>query len=372
MTTTEILLDLYLDVNILLIVAAAGWVTLLAVLGRTRLRHCHEALLRGSYALCLAVIVLPVLLFVIGRTGQAAPILSKVSLSDFAVAQFLDGRIEMSPIAFENALNLRAGIVRDAAAFQGFIGQGIALLLLLGLIVGGFGLLRDLTHVWRLRRDSFTLHRKGRVAVLLSDTATVPFSTRGLRTFYAVVPTDFLIRPGDLRIAVSHELQHIRQGDVTWEVLLELLRPVFFWNPAFHFIKREIENRRELACDRQVLARRRVALADYADCLLRTCERLLQSRRDLARLPTPSVPFAACNGSGARNVLVARFETLCQPVQSRGIALPAVFLGTLMAVVIVAGAAMHAQSEWSHDRIMLSTIVNLERLDSRTISHANW
>ena len=43
-----------------------------------------------------------------------------------------------------------------------------------------------------------------------------------------------------------------------------------------------------------------------------------------------------------------------------------------MMFVLLASAAMHASAEWSHDRIMLSTIVNLERLDSRAVSQVNW
>jgi hypothetical protein len=37
-----------------------------------------------------------------------------------------------------------------------------------------------------------------------------------------------------------------------------------------------------------------------------------------------------------------------------------------MALVILASLAIHRPSDWSQDRLMLSTIVNLERLEART------
>ena len=254
MTTVEILLDLYLDLNILLVLAAIGWAALLAGLRRAGRAESHQTLLQGTYMVFAVVVALPLLLICIGRS---VPAMSAISLSDFAVAQFLDGRIEMSPAAFESVLNLRSALIRDVAAFHGPLGQGIALLIAAGLAIGGLRLLRDLYRVHRLRREGYLLRRSGRVEIIISDTAKVPFSTRGVWTQYAIIPSTFLLQPGDLRIAVSHELQHIRQGDVTWEVLLELLRPVFYWNPAFRYLKGEIEHRRELVCDNQVLARRR-------------------------------------------------------------------------------------------------------------------
>ena len=29
-------------------------------------------------------------------------------------------------------------------------------------------------------------------------------------------------------MALAHEFQHLRQGDISWEIMIEFLRPLFF------------------------------------------------------------------------------------------------------------------------------------------------
>ena len=62
-------------------------------------------------------------------------------------------------------------------------------------------------------------------------------------------------------MAIAHELQHMRQTDVGWEIGLKTLRLMFFWNPVFHVWKRAVDRLRELACDQQLLAHDRLMLS---------------------------------------------------------------------------------------------------------------
>ncbi len=43
-----------------------------------------------------------------------------------------------------------------------------------------------------------------------------------------------LARRTNLAVSLAHEFQHLRQGDIEWEILLEAIKPIFFLNPAFH------------------------------------------------------------------------------------------------------------------------------------------
>ena len=371
--TAETLFDFYLDVNILLLVAAFAWWAFSACLKRGWIRSCPQTELRASYALLVAVPAFPLTLLVIEQIDGAAYIatLSMLSLSDFAVAQFLDGRIGMSPMAFETTLNMRGELVRDIVGLRTHLGQAITLVLSVGV---GISIIRQLRAAFRIRgmlSESFVLRRHKRLRLLVSEKATVPFSTRSLWRYFVVVPVDFLIRPGDLRIAVSHELQHIRQRDITWEIILEFIRPFFFWNPAYYYWKQEIECRRELACDRRLVSRELVTLSAYSDCLLRACERAVQSKGG-QQLTSPAVPFVHSAGRHAGRLLTTRFEMLVQPVHPQGATCLATISGAVIAFVLLSGVAISASSEWSHDRIMLSTIVNLERLDSRTFAEVDW
>jgi beta-lactamase regulating signal transducer with metallopeptidase domain len=185
-----------------------------------------------------------------------------------------------------------------------------------------------------------------------------------------VLPTGLLAQSNDVRIAVSHEIQPVRQRDLTWEIALELVRPFFFWNPAFAYCKRDVERIRELACDQQVLSRNTHPIRAYCECLLRVCRTSLMGDRT-NQIITPCVPFVQidkrANASHSESFLKTRIMSVLdapQPTNTRHIG-PALML-SLFTVVICATIALRPVNDWSHDRLMLSTIVNLERLNSRT------
>ena len=163
----------------------------------------------------------------------------------------------------------------------------------------------------------------------------------------------------DVRLVIGHELQHFRQGDLVWEILLEALRPLFFWNPAFVLWKRHIDTLRELGCDQQLMLRRPVVATRYADCLLRVCQNAIAGRQPIA---LPAVPLVPAN----RQTLETRIRALCaEPVADRS-RLSLIFVLPVAAAILLFSVFIPQSGDWSQDRIMLSSIVNLERLDART------
>jgi hypothetical protein len=44
----------------------------------------------------------------------------------------------------------------------------------------------------------------------------------------------------DLKVALTHPSQYLRQGDIDWEISLAAMRPLFFWNPALILKKRQV------------------------------------------------------------------------------------------------------------------------------------
>jgi beta-lactamase regulating signal transducer with metallopeptidase domain len=214
--------------------------------------------------------------------------------------------------------------------------------------------------------DSYSWRRFGRLELRLSDTITVPFSTRSLRRRYVVVPSAMLANDGDLRIALAHELQHLRQHDVEWEIALEVLRPFLFWNPAFHLWKARVERLRELSCDRRVMARRGYDVAAYCQCLLRVCHQSLRKPR-LFAVEAPVVAlvraenrlFAERSAELLRGRLVSLIEGKAERHPNAVFALAAL---PLLALTLMASIAIQKPGDWSEDRIMLSTIINLERI----------
>ncbi|PKP73089.1 MAG: hypothetical protein CVT84_15370 [Alphaproteobacteria bacterium HGW-Alphaproteobacteria-6] len=367
MTTVSALFDAYVDINLLLVLACGLSAALGAGLGALRLGHLVSVQLRLMRLGFLAVLIGPVVLALAPLRGAVAPAAS-VNLSDFVVSQYLQGRFEMSPGALQQLLGWRDML------HQTLLGAGSpAALAVLAVLAAGVALfaVRLIVSIARLRAmigASYHWRRFGRLELRLSDTVLVPFSTRGLSRRYVVVPSSMLANDADLRIALGHELQHLRQRDVEWEIGLEMLKPLFFWNPAFHLWKRRMERLRELACDRQVVTRRGYAVAEYCQCLLRVCGSSLRRGR-LFAVDAPVVALVRTENrlfaQRSAQLLRDRMVTLIEGRAERHPAvLVALLTGPLVGLMLLAAVAIQKPGDWSQDRIMLSTIINLERLQA--------
>ncbi|MCB2116281.1 MAG: M56 family metallopeptidase [Rhodobacteraceae bacterium] len=366
MTSASTLLNAYVEVNVLLVLAALAAWALTAGLRRAGLAHTVTAQLRLNRALLVAVLASPVAVALTGLLGESRwnPA-NTVNLTDFMVSQYLQGRVTMNAAAFESVVTLRSQLSQTA-----FTGLGAALLAALALGVGA-ALCRLVWGAWALHRvlqHSHLWRRVGRVELRVSDRVAVPFSTRTFRRRVIVIPSALLEREGDLRIALGHELQHLREGDVEWEVLICLLTPLFVWNPAFRLWKRWIEELRELSCDARVLARRHFDLRSYCDCLIRVCHDGLERRR-LLSLNLPGVALVRAErglfGATAATLLRQRMLSILEARRERHpTALFAGLAAPLVGLTLLAALSIRPPADWSQDRLMLSTIINLERLEA--------
>lgn len=368
MPTTSTIIDGFINLNLLLACAFAFWLLARFVLDVSGHRRAFALQLSLLNALFLAVLIGPLLVLGYGlavRQGVLAPN-SAPNLSDFIVAQYLNGHITMRPSDFEWALSLRDLAVRGLLVPVTWAAYGVLAVLVTGHLVVLARLAISAIRLRRIIGQSYRWRRFGRLHLCLTDATHVPFSTRGLRNHYIMIPTALLSDKAGLQMAIAHELQHMRQGDVTWEIGLEGLRLLFFWNPAFLLWKRSVDRLRELACDQQLLARGRFDPAAYSDCLLRICRNGLRQRQ-LAIPSTVGMVQTATPIMGADPI---RF--LCYRITSvlavrpprHGRRFGLLLLGPLAAIIAFSAVALQHHGDWSHDRLMLSTIVNLERLRS--------
>jgi beta-lactamase regulating signal transducer with metallopeptidase domain len=372
--TAEHLLGAYIDTNILLVAVAIIWFGSKQLFARSRLRAAYQIQLNLLYGLVAMVALSP--FFVAGmdmfqRAGILSPH-SGLNFSDFLVSQYLHGNIALAPTEFEGLMMWRTEITRDIVSLSGPLG-----FVLLGGLFGGFLIVvvrnaRDTLYLTKMIRNSYVLRRVGRIDIRCTHETRVPFSTRGLLRHYVVLPTDLLAHQNDVRIAVSHEIQHVRQRDLAWEIVLELIRPFFFWNLAFGFCKRDVERLRELACDQEVLRKKTHPVRDYCECLLRVCWTSMTGNQT-NQIITPSVPFVQIdrrfNASHSGSFLKLRIVSLLDgnaAVGGRKVGSAIIMLSIV--VTLSAMVALRPTNDWSHDRLMLSTIVNLERLNTRTIT----
>lgn len=372
--TLEHLLNAYVDANILLVTIAFLWFVSKRLFAMSPLRTAYQVQLNLLYGLIAMVALSPICVAGIEAVQRSGFVSSHtpLNLSDFLVSQYLRGNIALAPTEFQGLMTWRTEITHQVASLTGWLGN----IVLAGLI-GGFVIVvlrnaRDTLYLTRMIRNSYVLRRIGRIDIRFTHETRIPFSTRGLLRHYIVLPTDLLAHKNDVRIAVSHEIQHVRQHDLTWEIALELVRPFYFWNPAFRYCKRDVERLRELACDQYVLGRKTLAVRDYCECLMRVCRTSL-TRDTRNQIITPCVPFVQVdrrlNASHSGNFLRLRILSMLDGggvFQGRRIGKTIVLAS--LAVTFCATIALRPTTDWSHDRLMLSTIVNLERLNSRTLS----
>ena len=357
MTSLDALLNAYIDANIILALGALIWVGTQFCLQRTTLRRAHGTQLRLLYGVLLTVGALPFLILALAPQLQ----LLNLSLSDRIVAEYLDGRFAMTPTNFEAWLNFRSHMVVEVTTLSTLAGQMIAAGLVLGVALASYRVAANFWTVRTIIARSYHWRSTKRVEIRLSEQMAVPFSTRGLFLQYVIIPSDLLSNPRDLRVALAHEFQHLRQGDLTWEAVLELLRPIFVFNPAMGYWKRQVECRRELACDQAVMRSALVSPQDYANCLLNICRKAVT--RPVAD-PQLTVPLLRYNGTKNAALLKDRVINLIARdggAHSRWVA-PAL-LAPLIVIFTLSSVAIQRSGDWSHDRLMLSTIVNLERLE---------
>ncbi|MEL6645470.1 MAG: M56 family metallopeptidase [Pseudomonadota bacterium] len=351
-------LDIVIDANVVFLVAFGFWGLTHAALSRSWLRADYALQLRLLRAVLLVVILSPLLSFLAVTLSQSLWPKAPITVSDVAVAAYLRGEIAMPAVQFEELLNTRNRWLD--MVLSGQLPWLTALLALL--VIGSLALLvqttRTILHINRIVAQSFVWRRTRSTDVRLSDTVSVPFAARGLFRRHVVLPSHLLTQPHDMRIVMAHEFEHLRQGDVEWELAFEFLRPFLYWNPVFLLWKRTFGRLRELCCDRAVLQSARITPREYAQCLLTFCRRD-PSGQAVARL---NVAFVRTGTRSARSALEARVLALQHTHQMprRHVLFGGLAVILSLAIVLTA-ASVRNPGDWSQDRLMLSTVVNLER-----------
>lgn len=109
--------------------------------------------------------------------------------------------------------------------------------------------------------------------LLLADSAS-PLLWCGLPSTLVLPEHDAL---GDqdqaVQLMVLHELAHLRRGDPWMERLLALAAVVWWWNPVFRWVRANLRQEADLACDAWVVADAPKLRQAYASLLVDVCGR---------------------------------------------------------------------------------------------------
>jgi beta-lactamase regulating signal transducer with metallopeptidase domain len=358
---TDALINSYLDLNLLLLVGTLLWLGARKLLSHSRLAHAFGAQLRLMNALTLLLALSPFLMFAFTRLVMAHP----PNISDLLVSQFLQGNVHMSATNFEALIGLREDTVRILSTQQLLWPRLLTLVLAIGGLICATQLISSILRLRRALKGSFLWKRIGGTQILVSDETPVAFSTRALLRRYVVLPSALLTQPQDLKLTLAHELQHFRQRDIECEFLLEMLRPLLFWNPAFYLWRREVRRLREFACDQALMARPGFDIRAYGECLIRACAQAAQEQVFFTRR-SPAVALVDRRETRRESTLQQRIIALTAPAPQEQTGFGWAMISLMMVCSVLATAMlMQRPGDWSHDRLMLSTIVNLERMANR-------
>lgn len=350
--------------NAVLLVSFLLVLTFEFVLKRTRFRRAYKLRLNLAVtALCAAA--LP---FILAPFSGIISSILPVNATDLFVSQYIKGNLSLSASQVAEVLSAKDGLVAN------FVSATTAISALLLIVFAAAACLRaayiglNVLKIYRLIQQAKPVHKFGNVSVRASKTVDVPFSTRGPVHYHIVLPTSMLHNQRATRIALGHEVQHIRQRDVDWEILLSLISPLFVLNPAFWCISDRIRRFREYSCDAALLQQSRFDAKEY--CLLLLDMATKGATVNRAPALATSVPFwgregifnRSNNSALRQRVLALASDTgVLQTGTARNINwVPATVL-LLMMILMIAFAAKPAS--WSYDRLMLSSVLNLERLD---------
>ena len=368
MIAGDALLDAFINANVLFVVGYGLWWLALGLMRAAGLQHAHATQLKLLNFVFLAILCAPFIdlaFRALQDSGVGRDV--NINLSDMIVAHYLNGGLAMKASEFERLVLSRDTFTLNLLTADGMVAQTVIALFLSGLLYGYARLGLSAAYLVRIVRHSYAWRRMGRIHIRLSDRTLVPFSTKGVGGYYVILPSHLLAKQDELNVALAHEFQHIRQGDLEWELLLEILKPAFFFNPAYRAWKRQVEHLRELTCDSRVLSSGRMNRRVYCETLLSICQKTLQRDKAFV-LAVPKVTMVTADRASffpkQRSFLERRIVSALEMKTPRPQRLTfALFAVPLMASVMLLSLAIQSPGDWSQDRLMLSTVVNLDRLD---------
>jgi beta-lactamase regulating signal transducer with metallopeptidase domain len=229
--------------------------------------------------------------------------------------------------------------------------------LLLGVLFYALRYMKNIKILNKIKKNSFQLHNINHIKILFNQEIQAPFCWVGIKNHYIALPSPLLEKNQDLKIALRHELQHIRQGDTRWLHMLMLIKITCFWNPFIKLWINFLDELQEFSCDEVIVLRQKTSPEHYAQCLLNTaselsCELALGmqglSQSVLYRRITMLFNYRSCKKSKANKTLILGVYAL-----------------SFCAAVSTAYALNSKTSSGPITALQLETIIQKSHLDSQ-------
>jgi len=205
-------------------------------------------------------------------------------------------------------------------------------------------------------RQAHVIRKLGRVRIALSESVVVPFSVQLFNQSWVVVPSEILQNAKDFAIVVRHELQHHRQRDTLWALVIEFLQCLFFLNPAIYLWKREVIELQEFSCDEALIGHKGVSSRDYGSCLVRVAEAALRARQ--VYVGTTCMAASSQNSNYQKSFLRRRIEVFTSQERPRYYGWAGALIGTLsvsLTLAVAVGAEKSLRKD--EDQVNSGTVV---------------
>ncbi len=253
------LVQIYCSANVLLLLGCTLLLCIRAVGFRLRRPLSYRQQLHCAYWVVAAAVTVPILAALVPHDNYL-PVTAQVWS-----APSLHTLSHKAPGPHDATVSL---IVTGTQLRLDLLTQTVIAICLGGLVLAVSRVFSGSRAAYAVIAEAHPVRRRRSLRILVTTEASVPFSFWRPGAYFIVVPQSLLTRAQDLRIALRHEAQHHRQGDTKLLYIGELLRGVFFLNPAAHLLSRWVRELQEFACDEAVIERRPISARSYCACLL--------------------------------------------------------------------------------------------------------
>ncbi len=277
---------IYLHINLLIAVSLLVFMAVLGLAKSAGVRPHYGQFVRVGQLFIVTSILVPVGLHLVPNAGlpeltfpQFRPDLDGMAgRQSRGKPDLLQQNIDGGTWAVKAEPSLTARVSGWMVVNHSFAVAGAFFLWLSGFCFCVVRFLRNANHLKSILAEATLIRWHGKVRVAVSERIAVPFSVRWFQWSWVILPVSLLGSRGDLRLAIKHELQHHRQGDTPWAIVVEILLCCFYVNPALYLWKRKITEFQEFSCDEALLGQRGVSIPEYGSCLVRVAETALVAR----------------------------------------------------------------------------------------------
>lgn len=151
-------------------------------------------------------------------------------------------------------------------------------LFICGLIIAFYKYCNNILILRKYITEGYCQRKFFNIHIVFSDKTAIPFCYSFLKSHYVIMPLDNIKNNSDLKIAIRHEFQHIRQGDTYWLHFLAIVNVLCFWNPFVKFWQNWFTESQEFACDEVLVLNKNASRINYAQCLIDTASRAVSEK----------------------------------------------------------------------------------------------